>query len=672
MRYRLLLVVLLHFALAATAQSHRAFQLDSAAFQALNLHDSTWAFANGDNPAWASPAYNDSAWQRAYPAMFVGTRRELKSFTGIGWFRLHIKGSARLMLQPIALTLQHTGASVIYLDGDSIAGFGTVGSPTSAQYVIPNNNVYFTLKDTDIHVLAVRYCNHNALSNDRYFGDNMAGFKMEADDREHTKEYGNYVLLFFGMTFLVLALSHFFLFLYYRAERSNLPFSVFCLSFSALFFIPFATNIGTFPALLHTRYFLGPLSIVGICLSLNWMIDSIFNTGKRLRWLLFIMYVIPMVVFFIDDSWGVYTFCLALCTASGKAILVIIKAVRRKVPGSGIIGGGLITFSGFAFVLISYIAIFHGIQLENDWRAAVVGISSLLAILSVPASISAYLAWRFATVNKSLLQQLTEVQRLSEMTLAQQEEKKQLLENQNEKLEKEVAARTEQIVSQSNEIVRQHNELKLEKAKSDDLLRNILPAEIAEELKQQGHSEARFYDNVTILFTDFVNFTQAAERLSPQQLVDELHTCFKAFDEIISRYNLEKIKTIGDAYLAVGGLPTGQTDNAVNVVQAALDIREFMLRRQHLAGNHTFGIRIGIHSGSVVAGIVGIKKFAFDIWGDAVNTAARMEQNSEAWKINISETTFELVKHQFTCTYRGEIDAKNKGLLKMYFVDALK
>jgi class 3 adenylate cyclase len=173
-----------------------------------------------------------------------------------------------------------------------------------------------------------------------------------------------------------------------------------------------------------------------------------------------------------------------------------------------------------------------------------------------------------------------------------------------------------------------------------------------------------------VLFSDFVNFTEAGERRTPKALVDELHTCFKAFDEITTKYNIEKIKTIGDAYLAVCGLPLAEPKHAENVVRAAIEINTFMQDRLTKLGNSTFEIRIGIHSGSVVAGIVGVKKFAYDIWGDAVNTAARMEQNSEAGKINISQTTYELVNDQFNCEFRGEIEVKGKGAMKMYYVNS--
>ncbi|MEO6831063.1 MAG: adenylate/guanylate cyclase domain-containing protein [Chitinophagaceae bacterium] len=209
-----------------------------------------------------------------------------------------------------------------------------------------------------------------------------------------------------------------------------------------------------------------------------------------------------------------------------------------------------------------------------------------------------------------------------------------------------------------------------EKKKSDDLLLNILPLEVADELKATGTSRAKHYDNVSVLFTDFVDFTGMAESLSPEQLVAELHECFSAFDQIIERHGLEKIKTIGDAYMAVSGLPVADEMHACQAVQAAIEILEFVEARRNnpVTAKPGFRIRMGINSGSVVAGIVGEKKFAFDIWGDTVNIAARMEQHGEAGKINISETTYRFVKNNFYCHSRGMIEAKHKGAVAMYFV----
>ncbi len=209
--------------------------------------------------------------------------------------------------------------------------------------------------------------------------------------------------------------------------------------------------------------------------------------------------------------------------------------------------------------------------------------------------------------------------------------------------------------------------LSKEKKRSDDLLLNILPAEVAEELKDNGTSAAKQYEEVSVLFTDFVNFTGTAEKLSPQALVKELHECFSAFDAIMERNGLEKIKTIGDAYMAVCGLPLTDERHAQRTVQAALEIRDFIAERAKR--ERAFQIRIGVNSGPVVAGIVGVKKFAYDIWGDTVNTANRMESAGEAGKVNISESTYELVKDDFQCTPRGKVMAKGKGEVEMYFLE---
>ena len=218
-------------------------------------------------------------------------------------------------------------------------------------------------------------------------------------------------------------------------------------------------------------------------------------------------------------------------------------------------------------------------------------------------------------------------------------------------------------------------DLQSEKEKSDKLLLNILPLDIARELKEKGAVQSKKYESVSVLFTDFKGFSIIAEEMEADELVSEIDYCFKEFDQIIEKYPIEKIKTIGDSYMAVGGLPVTNQTHAVDVIKAALEIRDFLegLKKKKEAQNKpVFEIRIGIHTGNVVAGIVGLKKFAYDIWGDTVNLASRMESSSEAGRINISGTTYELVKEHFVCTYRGKIKAKNKGEVDMYFVEGVK
>jgi adenylate cyclase len=208
-----------------------------------------------------------------------------------------------------------------------------------------------------------------------------------------------------------------------------------------------------------------------------------------------------------------------------------------------------------------------------------------------------------------------------------------------------------------------------EKKISESLLLNILPEETARELKQNGKVEAVKFDEVTVLFTDFVQFTKVAEHVDPEQLVKSIDFYFKRFDEIAAKYDLEKIKTVGDSYMCAGGLPTINKTHAKNVVNAAKDIIEFVKNELNADDDLShFEIRIGIHTGPVVAGIVGIKKWQYDIWGDTVNIASRMESNSNPGKINLSETTYLQIKDEFICEYRGEIEVKNHGSMKMYFL----
>lgn len=211
-----------------------------------------------------------------------------------------------------------------------------------------------------------------------------------------------------------------------------------------------------------------------------------------------------------------------------------------------------------------------------------------------------------------------------------------------------------------------------EKRRSDELLLNILPEEVMHELKAHGKTTAKNYSKATVLFADIKDFTTISEQLSPDDLIEGLDAYFERFDKVIEKYDIEKIKTIGDAYVCAGGVPTKSEGNPHLVVQAALDfIYEIdKLRRERTAqGKVPFEFRIGIHTGQLVAGVIGIRKFAYDIWGDTVNMAARMQQTSEAGKINISGATYELVKDKFACIYRGKVEAKNKGEIDMYFVE---
>jgi adenylate cyclase len=210
-----------------------------------------------------------------------------------------------------------------------------------------------------------------------------------------------------------------------------------------------------------------------------------------------------------------------------------------------------------------------------------------------------------------------------------------------------------------------------EKKISEGLLLNILPAETARELKRNGKVDAVKFDQVTVLFTDFVAFSKLAEHVEPVQLVKSIDFYFKGFDEITTKYGLEKIKTIGDSYMCACGLPTANPAHARNVIIAATEMIDLVKHAMNAEdGLSHFDIRIGVHTGPVVAGIVGIKKWQYDIWGDTVNIASRMESKSDPGRINLSEITYQEIKDEFPCEYRGEIEVKNRGPLKMYFLSS--
>lgn len=210
-----------------------------------------------------------------------------------------------------------------------------------------------------------------------------------------------------------------------------------------------------------------------------------------------------------------------------------------------------------------------------------------------------------------------------------------------------------------------------EKETSEELLHNILPTQVAKELKENGFAEAQQFSNATVIFTDFKDFTNYAGHFSPYELVKTLNEYFSEFDRIIESYGIEKIKTIGDSYMAAGGLLDAGKTNARHVVKAALEMTDFIEKQKVLRGDKAFEMRTGIHTGPVVAGIVGVKKFQYDIWGDTVNIASRMETHGEVGKVNISQSTYELIKDdpQFQFEPRGKVAAKGKGEVEMYFVN---
>lgn len=649
---RILLICLTLFAnhqlLSQIGSSSYFLNKDSLPFH-FNSH---WKYTIADDTLMKYRNAADSNCVQISLNSFFDKSNDSLQFKGKGWFRFYFDIDSSIIGIPLALSLEHSGASEVYLDGKLIATYGSIKDEGNTEYYDPKDiPEIIVLSDLRTHVLALRYA-HYKIDDDMGFEIVLSANSNQIEQKEMNGVAVTFLLISLGFIFFTLSILHLFFYLYYRHIKSNLYFSVFTLCVSGLFLISFIITFAHSPSFIETLKFLSVLCSCLACLSFTFFIHVLLaKTNKIPLWVLSILGVISMLSFhFFEDASSILFASLIGLVALYVSYSIII-AIIKKVKGAWIIGTGLLFFT-ISILFIVVFSIFTG-NLELNTGSAM-GIFLLILILfdvlSIPLSMSIYQAWVFSNLNKELSNKLTEVERLSEMTLKQEWEKKQILENQKHELELKVEERTAQ--------------LKSEKKKSDDLLLNILPEEVADELKEKGMAEAKQYSHVSVLFTDFVNFTGISEQMSPKDLVKEIHENFTAFDAIIEKHGLEKIKTIGDAYLAVCGLPIENEMHAVQVIKAAKDIQEFMVKK---AGK--FQIRIGVNSGPVIAGIVGVKKYAYDIWGDCVNTAARMEQKSEPGKINISGATYTLVKEHFDCTYRGKIAAKNKGEIDMYFVN---
>lgn len=335
-------------------------------------------------------------------------------------------------------------------------------------------------------------------------------------------------------------------------------------------------------------------------------------------------------------------------------VVIMVTAIRsflRKFPSSNYF---VVGYGAFTLGIITLLLSFMGVLPEKVQEYYPMNIGSSIEMIFF----SIALGNRINLLSRDNEEKQKEI-------IHQLRKNEELQTKVNRELEEKVLERTEEIRFQK-EIIEQ------EKEKSDALLLNILPASTANELKDQGYSEPKQIEEATVLFTDVVGFTKIGKKLSAAELVVELDYYFKGIDEIITKYNLEKIKTIGDSYMALGGAPE-KTDNFIeNTVLAAKEMLSFV-QNWNLAKAGTnkdlWEIRLGIHVGPIVAGVVGKKKFTFDIWGDTVNIASRMESGSKPGRITISADMYEKIKDKFPCTYRGLVKDKNGIDYEMYFID---
>ncbi|WP_129020235.1 adenylate/guanylate cyclase domain-containing protein [Edaphocola flava] len=665
-RLLLFLTLLCHFLISAAEQKIDTIFLKDIPLQKtlsrmnFSIQTSTdenqnWKFRNADSSVFADPAYQDSHWSVRNSMSSGGENAYKELQQGVSWFRVPVVADTAQVGNVYTLLFRSNGAMRVYLDGKCIAQRGHFAKEGKADYLSMNKNpVFFTVAQTGVHMLAIQYENDLALKEQDSWGFSVVLFNTD-DIMQMLRNnliLGSVALIGVGTLFFTLFFIHFLLFLFYRKEISNLYFALFNLSIAFLLYLVYYSTNAEKDISNNSYSILSiALSCITICFSLCAFTVTLFSKKKTFLKIVLALSLIVLALALFDpkDESGLsaYTMIALLVVSLVYTMVRIIIAIFKRVPGSLILGFGIL------FCLLFIIGLFITVFIAGNIKLnMLLTILFVLSIFSIPASISSFLAWRFATTNKNLSKQLVAVEQLSA-------EKQSILENQNITLEQEVVVRTQ-------EVMRQKQALEEEKQKTDNLLLNILPHEVAEELKTKGSSKAQQFDEVSVLFTDFVNFTKISETLGVDELLEELNIHFTAFDRIMEQHGLEKIKTIGDAYLAVSGLPLANKMHAKNAVAAANDIIDFVAQRK-LQVPYGLDIRIGIHSGPLIAGIIGVKKFAYDIWGDTVNTAARMEQNSIPGMINISESTYQLVQDYYPCTYRGKIEVKGKGALDMYF-----
>jgi class 3 adenylate cyclase len=620
----------------------------------------------GDDPAYALRNYVDSTWLK------LNADDTVRTGTGVYWLRFRLQPDSSLRGKKVLLGFGDDLQAEVFLNGELLFTTPTEkpNSKTVGGSPVPLLVPFSFLCDGNTESIAIRLDSADANSAGD-FADNTtvhAGNMAYANQR-NMAQYG--VFIGINLVILVLALV---IWNFERREKQWLYLAGLSF-FSALdSFCDFGINAGiggatdTVTNILDAiSFIIAPWPMFLLVLTLGTLHGQI--SPQRKKWyriaiisasVACITFAVAIlftklnattrgygVQFTVEDSdvaiiLAVVVLALLLALAMGWFVIEVIRLGFKLMRARGYarwIGAGALASSLFAF-LLNLVA---GIEsFEGGFTNFLSVVGDYCSHAAVPLSVAIYLAIRSAHHNK-------------------------LVARQRDDLDLEVKERTA--------------ELSAEKDRSEELLLNILPAEVAEELKTTGAAKARHFQQASVLFTDFKGFTGMAAQLGAEVLLHELNACFEAFDGIIGRHGVEKIKTIGDAYMCVGGLPDPDSSTPTSVVHAALEMQAFMAarRKEHDAlGTPSFEMRVGIHTGPVVAGIVGVKKFQYDIWGDTVNTASRMESSGAVGRVNISETTYELVKNAadplgnpaFVFTPRGKVEAKGKGEMEMYFVES--
>jgi adenylate cyclase len=632
-----------------------------------------WRYSPLDSAQFSSPEYSDSLWQLIKKNNYDKQIPELTP--GVQWYRMTFIADNSLENFPVGLAFRQLGgASEIYLDGKLCKKYGAIDDGISKA---PSTEFDFLLLPTIYrgqHVLAIRYSTmQKGIGIGCKFQEANAGIA----DTKNAVQNGTILSSITIVTSFIFALLHFFLFVFHRKSISDLLFSIFSFSTGFYYLTSYVFGImdvnqiqfDLFPFITSLTYSISCVSIVHFTYAV---------IGNKRKFILQSTYFLGTLSLITQPFFRVIseiTEPILLIYAIVYCVGSVLKAIRKKVPGARILAIGFVSaivsfIALLFFVLMLIVSMYKTLNFSTEFLTLSVGIFGLLATLSISISMSIYHAWQHSYLYQNIENQENQVKELTTETIVIKHEKDEI---QRQKTEEE---RLRKIAEEQRQLVeKQRDEIDVARRRSDELLENILPSEIAVELKQKGNVDPVLLQEVTVLFADFVGFTKASSTRSPSEIVTVINTYFTAFDAITQLHGVEKIKTIGDAYMLASGVPSGNPIHARKVIEVAMEmlkaVHDIKLSAQDESAP-VFDLRIGINSGPVIAGIVGVKKFQYDIWGDTVNTASRMETASQPGRINISESTYELVKEFFDCEYRGEIEVKGKGKVKMYFVTGIK
>ena len=651
-----------------------------------NITDN-WKFKTGTDKLWKNADFNDADWTSVKYDSLGGIVGKKIDFEGKAWLRNTFEIDSTLVGIPLSLNVEMApGIYSVYINGKFYKTFGKLKTKDQEEerhlkrFVVKGSFVDFIFTSPGKQTIAIEFQDSQTKTTNNFLDLEVQLTKQEnALAEANAMQNVTTILSFIGSVFITLAVFHIILFLFYKEFIPNLYFSLFSLSMGGIFFVLIYLFIKGFN--MNAIQVTGISSIILTYLSafsLSGLVNSLFSKNKSRFKIFTAICVIGLLLLLLNPDITTFLTLIIYTYAFLEASVLLIKAIIKKVQGARILASGILLTIFFTLALVIFAFVImkeDGIHFTNDETAtgiafAIIVFGMILSIFSIPFSMSAYLAWYFSHINNENEQKVIEIENLTHQNLAKEKEKQTIIENINQELEVQVDNRKSEIEKQKSEIQLQNKTLEIERQKSEILLLNILPEEVALELKEKGKTQSKFFDSVTILFTDFKDFTKLSEKVSSTELIEELNYCFKEFDRIISKYGIEKIKTIGDAYMAVSGLPAKDEKHAIKMVYAALEIRDFMeeyKQKRITEGKEYFEMRIGINSGEVVAGIVGIKKFAYDVWGTAVNIASEMEVNGCIGKVNISENTYKLVHKNFSTELRPE--KLEDSQLNMYFAE---